>query len=182
MLVCFQRCDQDVQLNLFVNSPAELELAVIEGKLDLAIPYFSRSRSSLKYRLLYRKEIGVFYSDCHLLFAEMQPTLKWITACGWVMHGFLPESLVPPLCPSRSRATVYHTEAVAYVVLVGTHLGYLPAHCAGAWIECGRVRTLLPERLSCLVEYSTIVYARHPLSEAAHTFIDDLLRVHGLGA
>ncbi|WP_162955898.1 LysR family transcriptional regulator, partial [Pseudomonas aeruginosa] len=49
-LARFQRRDQDVQLNLFVNSPTELELAVIEGELDLAISYFSRSRPSLEYR------------------------------------------------------------------------------------------------------------------------------------
>ncbi|MCW5347245.1 LysR family transcriptional regulator, partial [Pseudomonas aeruginosa] len=75
-LARFQRRDQDVQLNLFVNSPTELELAVIEGELDLAISYFSRSRPSLEYRPLYREEIGVFCGDRHPLFAEAQPTLE----------------------------------------------------------------------------------------------------------
>ncbi|PXC01027.1 LysR family transcriptional regulator, partial [Pseudomonas aeruginosa] len=113
-LARFQRRDQDVQLNLFVNSPTELELAVIEGELDLAISYFSRSRPSLEYRPLYREEIGVFCGDRHPLFAEAQPTLERIAACDWVMHGFLPENLVLPLRPSRSRATAYHMEAVAH--------------------------------------------------------------------
>lgn len=181
-LARFQRRDQDVQLNLFVNSPTELELAVIEGELDLAISYFSRLRPSLEYRPLYREEIGVFCGDRHPLFAEAQPTLERIAACDWVMHGFLPENLVLPLRPSRSRATAYHMEAVAHAVLVGTHLGYLPTHYAEAWIERGRMRALLPERLSYPVEHSMIVYAGRPLSEAARAFIDDLLQVHGLGS
>lgn len=181
-LARFQRRDQDVQLNLFVNSPTELELAVIEGELDLAISYFSRSRPSLEYRPLYREEIGVFCGDRHPLFAEAQPTLERIAACDWVMHGFLPENLVLPLRPSRSRATAYHMEAVAHAVLAGTHLGYLPTHYAEAWIERGRMRALLPERLSYPVEHSMIVYAGRPLSEAARAFIDDLLQVHGLGS
>lgn len=179
-LATFHRREQDVQLNLYVNSPTELELAVIDGQLDLAVSYFSRSRPSLDYLPLYREEIGVFCGDRHPLFDEAEPALDSIAACNWISHGFLPENQALPLRPERSRATAYHMEAVAHAVLAGTHLGYLPTHYAQIWIERGRMRALQPQHLRYEVEHSMITYGGRPRSEAARAFIEDLLTVHGL--
>ncbi|MCU1735424.1 MULTISPECIES: LysR family transcriptional regulator [unclassified Pseudomonas] len=180
-LATFYQREQDVQLNLYVNSPTELELAVIDGQLDLAVSYFSRSRPSLDYLPLYTEEIGVFCGDRHPLFDEAEPALERIAACNWISHGFLPENQDLPLRPERSRATAYHMEAVAHAVLAGTHLGYLPTHYAQIWIERGRMRALQPERLRYEVVHSMITYTGRPRSEAARAFIEDLLAVHGLG-
>jgi len=179
-LARFHQREQDVQLNLYVNSPTELELAVIDGQLDLAVSYFSRSRPSLEYLPLYTEEIGVFCGDRHPLFAEAQPDLQRIAACNWISHGFLPDNQELPLRPERSRATAYHMEAVAHAVLAGTHLGYLPTHYAQIWIERGRMRALQPERLRYEVVHSMITYNGRPRSEAARAFIEDLLAVHGV--
>lgn len=181
-LAAFQRREQDVQLNLYVNSPTELELAVIDGQLDLAVSYFSRSRPSLDYLPLYSEEIGVFCGDQHPLFTDAQPSLEQIAGCNWVMHGFLPENQELPLRPERSRATAHHMEAVAHAVLAGTHLGYLPTHYAEIWVARGRMKPLLPERLRYEVVHSMITYSGRPSSEAARAFVDDLLNVHGLKA
>ncbi|KAF1054578.1 MAG: HTH-type transcriptional regulator CynR [Stenotrophomonas maltophilia] len=180
-LAAFHRRDQDVQLNLYVNSPTELELAVIDGQLDLAVSYFSRARPSLDYLPLYTEEIGVFCGERHPLFSAPQPTLEQIADCDWVMHGFLPENQVLPLRPQRSRAMAHHMEAVAHAVLAGTHLGYLPTHYAQIWIERGRMKALQPEHLRYDVTHSMITYAGRPRSEAARAFVEDLLSVHGLG-
>lgn len=179
-LARFHQREQDVQLNLYVNSPTELELAVIDGQLDIAVSYFSRSRPSLEYLPLYTEEIGVFCGDRHPLFAEPQPAVEQIAACNWISHGFLPENQDLPLRPQRSRATAYHMEAVAHAVLAGTHLGYLPTHYAQIWIERGRMRALQPEHLRYEVVHSMITYGGRPRSEAARAFIEDLLAVHGL--
>lgn len=181
-LARFHQREQDVQLNLYVNSPTELELAVIDGQLDLAVSYFSRSRASLEYLPLYNEEIGVFCGDRHPLFKEADPDLQRIAGCNWISHGFLPENQDLPLRPLCSRATAYHMEAVAHAVLAGTHLGYLPTHYAQIWIERGRMRALQPQRLKYEVVHSMITYSGRPRSEAARAFVEDLLAVHGLVA
>jgi DNA-binding transcriptional LysR family regulator len=176
----FFRRDQDVQLNLFVNAPTDLELAVIDGQVELAISYFSRSRPSLDYFPLYMEEIALYCGAWHALFAVASPDEADIAAANWVMHGFLPESSILPLRPLRSRATAHHMEAVAQMILAGTHVGYLPRHYAEIWVGRGEMTALLPERLTYEVEHSMITYAGRPLSEAARAFIDDLLRAHDL--
>lgn len=178
----FYRRDQDVQLNLFINSPTDLELAVLDGQVELAISYFSRSRPSLDYTPLFMEEIGLYCGKRDRLYAMASPTEADIASVSWVMHGFLPESSALPLRPLRSRATAHHMEAVAQMILAGTHVGYLPRHYAEIWVERGDMKALLPERLTYQVEHSMITYAGRPLSEAARAFIDDLFEAHGLPA
>ncbi|OOV92912.1 LysR family transcriptional regulator [Pseudomonas sp. MF4836] len=174
----FYRRDQDVHLHVFVNSPTELELAVIDGQLDLAISYFSRSLPTLDYQPLYSEEIGVFCGARHPLFAEAAPTLEQIKACDWIRHGFLPANQVLPVAPSRATATAYHMEAVVHGVLAGTHLGYLPNHYARPWVHDGQMRALHAQTLRYEVQHSMITHAGHPHSEALKAFIDDLLSEH----
>lgn len=179
-MAAFYQRDQDVQLNLFVNSPTELELAVIDGQVELAISYFSRARPTLDYCPLFMEEIGLFCGNKHPLFETSPPAMEDIAAANWIMHGFLPESSILPLRPLRRRATAHHMEAVAQMILAGTHIGYLPCHYARIWVERGEMKPLLPKQLTYTVEHSMITYVGRPLSEAARTFVDDLMRAHRL--
>lgn len=174
----FYQREHDMHLHIFVNSPTELELAVIDGQLDMAISYFSRPLPTLTYQPLYSEAIGIFCGQKHPLFAVPTPSLEQLQACDWIKHGFLPADQTLPVAPTRASATAYHMEAVAHGVLAGTHLGYLPAHYAAPWIASGHMRALHPDTLHYAVQHSMITHIGHPQSEAVRAFIDDLLAEH----
>ncbi|MND77538.1 HTH-type transcriptional regulator CynR [compost metagenome] len=174
----FYQREHDMHLHIFVNSPTELELAVIDGQLDMAISYFSRPLPTLAYHPLYSEEIGVFCGHQHPLFGVEQPTMEQLMASDWIKHGFLPADQTLPITPERASATAHHMEAVAHAVLAGTHLGYLPAHYARPWLLDGQMRALRPETLRYEVQHSMITHVGHPQSEAVRAFIDDLLAEH----
>nr|WP_198913540.1 LysR family transcriptional regulator [Pseudomonas cremoris] len=174
----FYQREHDMHLHIFVNSPTELELAVIDGQLDMAISYFSRPLPTLTYQPLYSEAIGIFCGQKHPLYAVPLPSLEQLQACDWIKHGFLPADQTLPVTPKRASATAYHMEAVAHGVLAGTHLGYLPAHYAAPWIASGHMRALHPETLHYAVQHSMITHIGHPQSEAVRAFIDDLLAEH----
>jgi len=176
----FYQREHDMHLHIFVNSPTELELAVIDGQLDLAISYFSRPLPTLTYQPLYSEEIGVFCGQAHPLFDVASPSLEQLQASDWIRHGFLPVDQVLPIAPDRASATAYHMEAVAHGVLAGTHLGYLPAHYARPWLQSGQMRALHPLKLRYEVQHSMITHVGHPQSEAVRAFIADLLAEHGV--
>lgn len=176
----FYQREHDMHLHIFVNSPTELELAVIDGQLDLAISYFSRPLPTLTYQPLYSEEIGMFCGRTHPLFEVEAPSLEQLQASDWIRHGFLPAGQVLPVTPERASATAHHMEAVAHGVLAGTHLGYLPAHYARPWLDSGQMRALHPATLRYEVQHSMITHAGHPQSEAVRAFIDDLLTEHNL--
>lgn len=174
----FYQREHDMHLHIFVNSPTELELAVIDGQLDMAISYFSRPLPTLAYQPLYREAIGIFCGQKHPLFAVQAPSIEQLQGCDWIKHGFLPADQTLPVVPLRASATAYHMEAVAHGVLAGTHLGYLPAHYAAPWIANGLMRALHPDTLHYAVQHSMITHVGHPQSEAVRAFIDDLLAEH----
>ncbi|MGX1087010.1 LysR family transcriptional regulator [Pseudomonas sp. AP3_22 TE3818] len=176
----FYQREHDMHLHIFVNSPTELELAVIDGQLDLAISYFSRPLPTLTYQPLYSEEIGIFCGQAHPLFDVASPSLEQLQASDWIRHGFLPVDQVLPIAPDRASATAYHMEAVAHGVLAGTHLGYLPAHYARPWLQSGQMRALHPLKLRYEVQHSMITHVGHPQSEAVRAFIADLLTEHGV--
>ncbi|NBB60835.1 LysR family transcriptional regulator [Pseudomonas sp. ODNR1LW] len=176
----FYQRDHDMHVHIFVNSPTELELAVIDGQLDLAISYFSRPLPTLAYQPLYKEEIGIFCGHKHPLFAVNAPTVEQLQASDWIRHGFLPADQVLPVTPERASATAHHMEAVAHGVLAGTHLGYLPAHYARPWLASGQMRALHPATLRYEVQHSMITHVGHPQSEAVRAFIEDLLAEHNL--
>ena len=155
---------------------------MIEGELDLAISYFSRSRPSLEYRPLYREEIGVFCGDRHPLFAEAQPTLERIAACDWVCTAFC-----------RKTWSCRYARRAAAPSPTTWKRSPMPCWPAPTWATCrpitpkpgssvGGCARCCRSGLSYPVEHSMIVHAGRPLSEAARAFIDDLLQVHGLGS
>lgn len=176
----FYQREHDMHLHIFVNSPTELELAVIDGQLDMAISYFSRPLPTLAYQPLYTEEIGIFCGAKHPLFAVDSPSVEQLKASDWIKHGFLPVDQVLPIAPDRASATAHHMEAVVHGVLAGTHLGYLPAHYARPWLVNGLMRALHPETLRYEVQHSMITHMGHPQSEAVRAFIDDLLAEHNL--
>jgi len=174
----FYQREHDMHLHIFVNSPTELELAVIDGQLDMAISYFSRPLPTLAYQPLYTEAIGIFCGDQHPLFDVESPSLEQLQASDWIKHGFLPADQVLPVTPLRASATAHHMEAVAHGVLAGTHLGYLPAHYARPWLDSGKMRALHPETLHYAVQHSLITHIGHPQSEAVRAFMDDLRAEH----
>lgn len=176
----FYQREHDMHLHIFVNSPTELERAVIDGQLDIAISYFSRPLPTLTYQPLYSEEIGVFCGQAHPLFTIRSPSHAQLQACDWIRHGFLPVDQVLPIIPDRASATAHHMEAVVHGVLAGTHLGYLPTHYAQVWLQSGQMRALQPATLRYDVQHSMITHAGHPQSEAVRAFIADLLLEHGL--
>ncbi|CAI8931699.1 LysR family transcriptional regulator, transcriptional activator for bauABCD operon [Pseudomonas sp. IT-P12] len=176
----FYQREHDMHLHIFVNSPTELELAVIDGQLDVAISYFSRPLPTLNYQPLYTEEIGIFCGRANPLFEVESPSLEQLMASDWIRHGFLPADQVLPIAPGRTSATAHHMEAVAHGVLAGTHLGYLPAHYARPWLQSGHMRALHPATLRYEVQHSMITHVGHPQSEAVRAFIADLLAEHGL--
>ena len=85
-----------------------------------------------------------------------------------------------PVNPDRLMltATAHHMEAVAHLVLAGSHLGYLPQHYAEQWVKQGKMHALNVGTHSYEVEHSLITRCGHPHNEALEALIEDILVEH----
>lgn len=176
-LARFYTRQHDVRFHIIVNSPAEMEMAVIDRQLDLAISYFSRELPTLNYQPMYSEQVAAYCGSTHPLSRAPNASLDQLKAQDWVRYGFLIDELDKTLESYVSTITAYHLEGVLHAVLAGTHLGHLPLHYAKPWVDAGQLIMLEHEDLRKNLTHRLITHSAHTPREAVQAFIEDLTYV-----
>lgn len=171
----FSREHPGVHLHLSVLSPHDLQRAVLDNRLDLAIGAFSSRVNGLIEQPLHREQHWLYCSDRHALFGERGIPAELITQQRMVGRGYWSQAELARHGFKHSAATVESMEAQLILVLSGAYIGYLPEHYAQAWVEQGRLRALLPATFGYQAPFSLIV-RRGRLREPMIIAVRDLLR------
>lgn len=139
-----------VRLNLHMLRPDELEHAVLEERLQLAVGAFHHRLSGLNYQPLFEEEQNLYCAAEHPLFkrTDADLSLEDICAAEYVGRGYMAENQRPHGLHFSQTVSAYSMEAIATLIFSGTYLGYLPTHYAAGWISKGLLRALLPEQLA----------------------------------
>ncbi|MGL4723775.1 MAG: LysR family transcriptional regulator [Scandinavium sp.] len=174
----FSQRNQDVSLQIVIKSPTELEQAIINGELHVAIAYIAHRVSNLHYIDLFTEKISVYCGKDHPLSQMKGVTADDLLRYSWVKRGYLMPSDLVPLTPPLITATAHQMEAVAFLILAGSHIGYLPQHYARQWVERGDMVILAPNTFSYDVTHSLIFNRHRPHNEALEAFIADILQAH----
>ena len=155
-----------VHLHLQVQSPYELQLAVLDNRLDLAIGSFFSRMNGLVYQPLYREQHWLYCSDRHPLFDGRRIPAELITQQRMVGRGYWSQAELARHGFKHSAGTVESMEAQLILILSGGYIGYLPEHYAHPWVEQGRLRALLPATFGYQAPFSLILRrgrSREPL-------------------
>ena len=151
----------DVQINIQMNPPNEIENGVLEGYLHAGVIPVLKTIADLEYHALYDEKSSLYCSNNHELFTsslldagtlDLKPSLD-LKAYSTVVQTYEQteeiSALIKKLTPS---ATSTDREGVAFLILTGRYLGFLPDHYAKRWVDEGLMRSVLPE---------TMVYETH---------------------
>lgn len=138
----------EVQLDVVVADPVELEQQLLSGRRDVGIGVFAKPIKGLHYEPLYIEEQALYCGAGHSLFAvpNREVTPDRVRESPFVARSYLHRLDIERLGYSRAAATVQSMEAQATVILTGRYVGFLPAHYANAWVARGEMRELLPRR------------------------------------
>jgi len=167
ILTQFSRQYPKVELKMTIASAVEIDQSVASRRLQIG---FSTDRGKVKgaNSLPLFAEIGYLYcSDRHPLFEvdEADLTTDLLNAQCFAQHAYSEAELRGEhnigLSPSASGQ---FTESIAMLVLTGNFIGFLPEHYAQAWVDAGRMRRLMPDR----VRKVTDIRMLYP--EEAHSF------------
>lgn len=154
-----ERPDNNVTLHIDVMAPAQIERQVLEGSADLGIGIFPSHLGELHYETLYEESDCLICSSKHPLAQAQTPAdAKAILAeSAKVSRSFLKADDVRPMPEGSGKVTAWVTnvEAVAMLILAGSHVGFMPEHYARRWLESGEMCTVLPD-----------IYRRHSPIEA----------------
>ena len=167
----------DVRIKVYVGGAIELEEQVMDGRLHLAIGLFHHKIPSLEYTPLFDENHLLYCGQDHPFFtrtdAELTPDV--IATANYVSWDYV-ESLPGWNSPFRFRevASSPYIEGIAFMILSGAYLAYLPTHYARFWTERNQIRAILPEATRRVAEFNLITSKSSRKLQLTRAFLDAL--------
>ena len=176
-LAAFKDQARDVRISIHTLAPDEIERAVLDNRVSLGVGVFHQHRPGLDYEVLLKDPLELYCGRGHPLFPRVGCGLssRELDSADYVRRGYLSEEQVAPMAAKLpSSATAHQMEGVAFMILSGRYIGYLPVSYAERWVALDRMRSLLPKRyrLSTIIE--TVTRKGAPLSRVGRVFVDSL--------
>lgn len=176
----FRQRNQAVTLELLSGMPAELERQLLQGRLHLAIGYFSGYQGALQHLPLFVEQQSLYCGVGHPLFDERNPPTERIAEADGVHHPYRFVAAAQPLQSRRSSARSEQVDGCLAFILSGQHVGYLPVHVAAPWVDRGHLRALRSDELGFRVSFSLTRHRGRQADAAEQAFVADLCRVFGI--
>ena len=177
VLRTFRGKARQVHIHFHTLAPDEIERAVLENRVNLGIGVFHQHRPGLHYEALYDDPVELFCGSGHALFARAPHDLNRhdLHEVDCVHRAYLSERQVAPLTADlRSTASARQIEGVAFLILSGWHIGYLPVAYAERWVATGRMRSVLPATYRLNTKIEMVTRRGVALTLVSQTFADIL--------
>ena len=180
VLRAFRNKAQQVDIHFHTLAPDEIERAVLENRVNLGIGVFHQHRPGLLYEALYDDPVDLYCGLGHALFDRAPNELdrKDLQTADLAHRAYLSERQVAPLTadlPSTARAR--QIEGIAFFILSGWHIGYLPVCYAERWVETGRMRSILPATYGLSTKFELVTRRGVALTLVSQTFADVLREI-----
>ncbi len=167
----------DVTINIRMSPPNEIELGVLDGRLHIGVVPELRPLAGLDYLPLYHEESHLYCSHQHPLSNQQTESIEQAE-----LHRY--DAVVPAYAQTpeikrlhqqlTASATASDREGIAFLILTGQFIGYLPDHFAQRWIRDGQMKTLLPQALNYLTLFSAITRKGRRDNLVLETYLNQL--------
>ena len=166
----------EVVVNIRMIPPVEIELAVFNDKLQIGILPLFKQLKGLDYQDLYEEKSLLYCSQGHPLFNSQDIE---IDLCNWnaVLPCYGQSSKIKKQLQQlkiEGAASATDREGIAFLILTGRYIGYLPDHFAKRWVESGQLRALNPETYHYQTQFSVVTRKGVPLNQVTQVYLDHL--------
>ncbi|MGE4334869.1 MAG: LysR family transcriptional regulator [Pigmentiphaga sp.] len=180
----FRRRAPEVLLDVTVGTLGELEAAVIDGRLQLAILPQHRSSASLDYIDLFGEEMYLYCGRQHPLYGVNPESmdhddLQDYDYVGLAYHS--PNMEATHRFGLRRQASVSDQEAVLALILSGCYIGFLPDHYAAAFVQQRLIERIVHPGAMYEVRFRAVLRRTWRQSRLTATFLETLCTAHGVG-
>lgn len=165
-----------LHIDLQVMRPDELEQAVLEERIEVAIGAFHHRLSGLDYQMLFEEEQHLYCGSGHPFFlrTDQNLTFEELSTADYVDRGYVAENKRPCELRFASSVSAFSMEAIALLILSDTYVGYLPTHYAANWVERNRLRSIMPQRLCYRSAFHCITRQGTEKKNTVRQFLDAL--------
>lgn len=174
----FNKRDHEVSIRLEVMTPGEIERAITEVDIDVAVGTFHHRMSGLDYRSIYVEKNELLCGRDHPLFSvdDANQIREIIQSSRKVTRGYLEGRDVHLLGVNWSlpNAVVQNLEATAILILAGGHIGFLPRHFAMPWKTRDEMKAILPHEIVYKSDFHIVTRRGRRKSMILKNFLADL--------
>lgn len=136
----------DIRLNISMMTAAEIERGLMDGRLHVGALPVTAPISGLDYRPLYDERSQLYCSDTHALFS-LKPDDEQLKGCDAIAPAFrMTAEAIAMHQKLNCSATATDREGIAFLILTGRFIGFLPDHYAAQWVDKKAMRAIAPER------------------------------------
>ncbi len=165
----------DVRINISMLPPNEIELGVLDGRLHIGVVPDLRTLSGLDYLPLYGETSQLYCSHTHPLFNQLQSEMNVISNQDAVVPAYAQTAAIKAQHQAlKASATATDREGIAFLIMTGCYIGFLPTHFADRWVSQGKMRALHTDEMSYITHYSAITRRGAPANMILQTYLDEL--------
>lgn len=167
----------DVVINIRMIPPNDIESAVLNGKLHIGVVPELRTLPGLHYMQLYKEQSLLYCSEQHPLFKQ---ELDVISDDALIKYDAVvpsyPQSTEIKQQQKKLNATATSTdrEGIAFLILTGRFIGFLPTHFASRWHTQDKMRTIEAHNRVFHTNFSAITSKGARSHLILDTYIDEL--------
>ncbi|GGK00090.1 LysR family transcriptional regulator [Pseudomonas matsuisoli] len=135
----------DVRIQIRMTPPSEVEKGVLDGRLHVGVVPQAGALAGLDYHPLYEERSQLYCAVGHPLFYVSDNELDdaRLDAQDAIAPNFrLPAAVQAHHQRLNCTASASDREGMAFLILTGRYVGYLPDHYARQWVQQGRLRAL----------------------------------------
>ncbi|KGU82929.1 LysR family transcriptional regulator [Pseudomonas mediterranea] len=138
-----------VRVNLSMSTPGEIERGLLDGRLHVGAVPLITPLSGLDYSVLYEERSNLYCSVEHPFFqrAGTISNEELATADAVVPSYRMTAEAIGLHQLLNFAASATDREGIAFLILTGSYIGFLPDHYAANWVEKGLMAALSPDRL-----------------------------------
>lgn len=168
----------EVRINISMSTPGDIERGLLDGRLHVGALPLITTLSGLEYNPLYEERSLLYCSRNHPLYA----TAADVDARR--LEGV--PAVVPGYRMSAEALALHHgldcvakasdREAIAFLILTGEYVGFLPDHYAAGWVEKGQMAAIAPDRMNYLVTIAAATRSGRRQNLVVDRFLEELLQ------
>jgi len=156
-LASLKKQETEVKVNIRMMPPNEIERHVLEGRLDIGVIPELRIINGLEYTELYDEESLLYCSVKHPLFTSDELDHHLIEQQDAVLPAYEQRPDIKALYQGlRDSASATDREGIAFLLLTGQFIGFLPTHYARQWVDNNTFKSLLPDSMRYVTRYFAI--------------------------
>lgn len=148
-----RRQSDGIRISISMSTPGEIERGLLDGRLHVgALPLIS-TLPGLDYSPLYDERSLLYCSNTHPLCTDaVDATLEALLGAAAVAPSYRMSMDAIALHQALNCvATATDREAIAFLILTGEYIGFLPDHFAANWVEKGQMVALAPHKMQFTV-------------------------------